>query len=145
MTDKFAEYYSSDEKIDELSEYVHQNYKLICTKMISEMRRNLCIKPDLENSEGYVSLQVSLMGRLFNEMIYSLAGTCQSFDLKLTDIVPANTFMILFDLLEEKNPLNGSIRKDVKIDLEGFKKYYTQNIDQLRSITEALPKDSEDK
>jgi hypothetical protein len=140
MTDKFAQYYDSEEKIQELSEYVHLNFKLIQTKMISEMRRKLDINPDMENSEGYVSLMVTLYGRMFNEVIYSLMGICQATSMKASEIIPTDTLIIFMDLWEGKNPLQGRIRNDVKEDLEGFKKYYLANIDELRKNIETLPK-----
>lgn len=140
MSDKFAEYYNTPEKIQELSEYVHLNFRLIQTKMLSEMRRKLDITPDLENTEGYVSLMLSLYGRMFNEMTYGLCGICQSSETKVSDIIPETTLKIFLDLWEGKNPLNGRLRTDVKDDLVGFKKYYLENIDELRSNKEALPK-----
>lgn len=140
MTDKFAKYYNTEERIQELSEYVHQNFKLIMTKMISEMRRKLDITPDMTNSDGYISLMVSLQGRMFNEMVYSLSGVSQSTKMKVRDIVPNTTLKIFLDLWEDKNPLNGRMRTDVKEDLEGFKKYYLENIDELRENKESLPK-----
>ncbi len=140
MVDKFAQYYSTEERIEELSEYVHLNFKVICTKMISEMRRELDITPDQENKDGYLSLQASIFGRMFNEMVYSMCGVCQCLRMKITEIVPALTLMIIFDLIEGKNPLKGAMRSDVKHDLKKFQKYYDENIDNLRSIVEALPK-----
>jgi len=139
MTDKFAEYYNTPEKIKELSEYVNLNFRLIWTKMLSEMRRKLDIKPNLENSEGYISLMMSLEGRLFNEMVYSLAGSCQSNKMKITEIIPPMTFLILFDFIEGKNPLNGKLRKDI-CSQEKFNEYYLEHINALREIVEALPK-----
>lgn len=140
MTDKFAEYYSSDEKIQELSEYVHQNFKLIMVKMTSEMRRKLDMSPDLKNSNGYFSLIASLQGRMFNEMVYSLCGLCQSVKLNFEDIIPALTIDILLRLMKNENPMNGMIRNDVKEDLEEFKKYYLKEIDDLRKNKNSLPK-----
>lgn len=139
--DKFAAYYNSEERIQELSEYVHQNFKLISTKMISEMRRMLDIEPNLTNSDGYVSLMVSLQGRMFNEMVYSIAGHCQYMGMSFTQIIPKTTIDILLNLIEGKNPLGGEPRTDVKHDLEGFKEYYKSQIDKLREVVEALPKD----
>jgi len=139
-TDKFAKYYSNEEKIKELSEYIHINFKLILSKMLSEMRRKHDITPDLINSDGYLSLMVSLHGRMFNEMVYSLAGISQSTKIKVSDIIPETTLKVFLDLYEGKNPLNGRMRTDVKEDLEGFKKYYLDNIDSLREVKEALPK-----
>ena len=78
MKDKFTEYYSTPEKIAELSEYVHLNFRVIMTKMQSEMRRKLDIEPNMENRDGYYSLMLSLQGRLFNEMVYSLVSVLQS-------------------------------------------------------------------
>ncbi len=141
MNDKFAAYYSNEKRIQELSDYVHENFKLIQTKMISEMRRKLDITPDMSNRDGYISLMVSLYGRMFNEMIYSLAGMSQSTNVKASEIVPETTLKVFLDLYEGKNPLNGRMRTDVKEDLEGFKKYYLENIDALREVKEALPKD----
>jgi hypothetical protein len=141
MTDKFAEYCKSKEHIEEISEYVHLNFKLILTKMVSETRRKLNITPDNKNSDGYISLQTSLFGRMFNEMVYSLAGMSQSTGLKVSEIIPEMTLKVFLDLYEGKNPLNGRIRTDVKEDLEGFRKYYLENIDELRSVQEALPKE----
>ncbi len=143
MKDKFSEYYNSEEKIKELSEYVHLNFKLIHTKMVSEMRRKLDIHPDLENSDGYVSLMVSLYGRMFNEMVYGLVGISQSQNVKVSEIIPHTTIKVFLDLYEGKNPLHGRLRTDVQEDLEGFKKYYLENIEQLREEKEALPKDKE--
>lgn len=141
MTDKFAQYFNSQEKIKELSEYVHLNFKLIQTKMLSEMRRKLDITPDLKNSDGYISLMVSLYGRMVNEIVYGLAGISQSTGTKVSEIIPNQTLKIFLDLYEGKNPLNGRIRTDVKDDLEGFKKYYLENIDEIRENKEALPKE----
>jgi|ERR1700679_812596 len=138
--DKFAEFYNDENKIEELSEYVHINFKLIHTKMLSEMRRKLELTPDMQNSDGYVSLMVSLYGKMFNEMVYSLAGISQATNTKVSDIIPATTLKVFLDLWEGKNPLEGRMRTDVKDDLEGFKKYYLENIDSLRQVSEALPK-----
>jgi len=143
--DKFAAYYNNEEKMKELSEYVHQNFKLIWTKMSSEMRRMLDIEPNMDNSDGYVSLMMSLQGRLFNEMIYSLSGSLQSLNMKFTEVVPHLTICVLFDLIEGRNPLNGRIRDDVKEDVDGFKKYYKSQIDGLRKAVEALPKNKDSK
>lgn len=140
MSDKFAEYYESENRQRELSQYVHENFKLIHTKMISEIRRMLDIEPDMNNRDGYVSLLVSLYGRMFNEMVYGMAGICQGCRMKASEIIPITTLNIFLDLMEGKNPLNGLPRDDVKNDVEGFKKYYLENIDQLRSVIEALPK-----
>lgn len=141
MSDKFAEYYlNKQDRIEELSEYVHINFKLIHTKMISEMRRKLEITPDMSNSDGYVSLTVSLYGRMFNELVYGLAGVSQSTKTPVNQIVPDTTLKILLDMWEGKNPLNGRMRSDVKDDIEGFKKYYLDHIDELRECKEALPK-----
>lgn len=139
--DKFANYYEGNEKrIQELSEYVHLNFKLIMTKMISEMRRKLDIEPDLLNKEGYVSLMASLQGRLFNEMVYALCGLCQSMKLNPVEVLPITTIQIFTDLMQGKNVLQGKLRDDITEDLPGFKKYYLEQIDELRKITEALPK-----
>lgn len=141
MEDKFEKYYSGNpEKIQELSEYVHMNFKLIHTKMLSEMRRKLDINPDMQNTEGYHSLMVSLFGRMFNELVYSLAGISQSTGAKVSDIIPDATIKVFLDLYEGKNPLNGRMRTDIKEDLEGFKAYYLAHIDDLREHKEALPK-----
>ncbi len=138
--DKFAQHYSSEEKIEEFSEYVHLNFKLIMTKMTSEIRRKLDINPDMQNSDGYVSLMVSLYVRMFNEMVYSLAGISQATNTPVNEIVPDTTLKILLDLWEGKNPLNGRLRTDVKENLAGFKRYYLEHIDELRENLEALPK-----
>lgn len=139
--DKFVKFYeNNEEKNSELSEYVHQNFKLIMTKMTSEMRRMLDIIPDLRNSDGYLSLILSLQGRMFNEMIYSLCGVCQSTNEKLINIISKKTLLIFLDLLQEKNVLNGLSRTDVPEDLENFKKYYMPQINELRKNIEALPK-----
>jgi len=140
MKDKFVEYYNSEEKIKQLSEYVHLNFKLIHTKMISEMRRKLDISQEMDNRDGYLSLIVSLYGRMFNELVYGLAGITQSTGAKTCDLIPKETLKVFLDLYEGKNPLNGRIRTDVKEDIEGFKKYYLENIGQLRDVKEALPK-----
>lgn len=137
--DKFAEYYNSEKRISELSEYVHMNFKLIQTKMVSELRRNLNITPDMQNTDGYVSLMVSLYGRMFNEMVYGLAGICQSTKVKAWEILPKTTILILFDLLEGKNPLGGRLRQDVSDDLAKFQSYYLKEIRSLRECIEALP------
>ncbi len=139
MTDKFAEYYSSEEKIKDLSQYVHENFKLIHTKMLSEMRRMLDITPDMQNSDGYVSLMVSLYGRMFNELVYGLAGIAQATKTPVNIIIPATTLKVFLDLYEGKNPLKGRMRTDVKEDIDAFKKYYLENIEQLREVKEALP------
>ncbi len=140
MKDKFIDYYDTDEKIRELSEYGHINFHLILTKMISEMRIKLNINPDMENTEGYVSLMVSLYGIMFNEIVYGLCGVCQTTSTKLPDIVPMLTLKILINLMEGKNPLNGSIRTDVKFTKEQMDHHYRENIDKLRQCIEALPK-----
>lgn len=51
------------------------------------------------------------------------------------------TIKVLLNLYEGKNPLEGRIRTDIKEDLDGFKKYYLENIDELRQSKEALPKE----
>ena len=138
--DKFVAYYNSPEKIEELSQYVHENFKLISTKMISEMRRKLDINPSMDNSDGYVSLMLSLQGRLFNEMVYSIAGACQSTGCKFVEMIPPITIEILFTLIKGENPLNGKMRTDITEDLTGFKVYYQSQIEYLRSVIAALPK-----
>ena len=140
MKDKFAEYYNSPEKIKELSEYVHLNFKLIQTKMISEMRRKLEIEPDLSNRDGYVSLMCSLYGRMFNEMVYGLCGICQSTSVNFDEMIPKETRLILLDLMSGRNPLKGNIRTDVPDDLKKFKEFYLENIEELRKNIGALPK-----
>lgn len=42
--------------------------------------------------------------------------------------------------MEGKNPLNGSIRTDVKFTKEQMDHHYRENIDKLRQCIEALPK-----
>ncbi len=137
--DKFAEYFKNQNRMQELSEYVHKNFHLIATKMISEMRRKLDIKPDLKNSEGYISLMVTLYGRMFNELVYSLCGICQTFNLELKDILPTDTIRIFKNLLEGKNELNGLLRKDVNPNKHEKEEYYLQHIDFIRKVEEALP------
>lgn len=143
MTDKFAEWQSNEDNIKDFSEYVHLNFKLIQTKMISEMRRKLEIELDheLRNTEGYVSLMVSLYGRMFNEMVYSMCGICQSTRTNFTQIVPPMTLTIVLDLMMGINPLGGEIRNDIPNDLDKFKKYYTKHVADLRKIVECLPKE----
>lgn len=140
MVDKFAEYYSPPEMQKELSQYVHENFKIILSKMISEMRRKLDITPDLQNTDGYVSLMVSLYGRMFNEMVYSLCGVCQSTNVNASDIIPSPTLDILISLLRGVNPLGGKIREDVRNEPDKFKKLYLECVDELREIKEGLPK-----
>jgi hypothetical protein len=137
--DKFASYYNTDEKIQEFSEYVHQNFKLIHVKMISELRKKLDITPDMQNSDGYLSLMNSIYGRMFNEFVYGLAGICQSTKTSVKDLIPDQTIRIFLNLYEGKNPLEGRMRTDVKADIEGFKKYYFENIDELKKNKDALP------
>lgn len=139
MKDKFTDYYSTPEKIEELSEYVHLNFRLIAVKMQSEMRRKLDIEPNLENRDGYVSLMVTLHGRLFNEMVYALCGLCQSFEMKFTDIIPENTVRILLELMANENPLKGKHREGM-ISEEAFNEYYLKEVNDLRKNFEALPK-----
>lgn len=143
MKDKFAEYFNTNERIEELSDYVHENFKIIMTKMISEMRRKLDIEAEMTNKDGYLSLMASLQGRLFNEMVYSLAGIIQSCRLDPTSVIPISTLDILISTLSGKNPLKGEIRTDVKNDPEKFKKLYFECIDELRSVKEGLPKEKE--
>jgi len=138
--DKFAEYFKNNpDKIEEFSEYVHINSKIIMTKMISEMRRELDISPDLSNSNGYVSLMVSLYGRLFNEMVYGLSGYCQTFKMKATEIIPVATIDILISLLKDENPLKGKPRRDVPDNKVKFEEMYLECIEELRAVKEALP------
>ncbi len=139
--DKFAEYYHNEENQRELSEYVHMNFKLIHTKMISELRRKLHITPDIKNSDGYLSLMVSLYGRMVNELVYGLAAISQSTNTPVSTIIPATTLKVFLDLYEGKNPLNGRMRSDVKEDLDAFKKYYLENIEDIRKVKEAIPKE----
>jgi len=142
MTDKFAEYCSSPEKIKELSDYVHLNFHLIQTKMVSEMRRKLDITPDLENTDGYGSLCISLYGRMFNELVYGLAGMCQTFNIKGHEVIPIMTAEILFMLLKGENPLGGKMRTDLQhISKEEKEAYYLANIEKIRAVREALPKE----
>ncbi len=140
MKDKFAEYYSTEERVKELSQYVHENFKIIQTKMISEMRRKLDIAPDYQNRDGYVSLMVSLYGRMFNEMVYGLAGFCNNPGIDGTQIISIHTIDILITLLKGESPLNGKIRTDVKNNPEAFKKMYLDCIEELREVKEGLPK-----
>lgn len=138
MTDKFVQYQSNQDNQRDFSEYVHLNFRLIWVKMLSEMRRKLDIHPDTQNIEGYTSLMVSIQGRLFNEMVYALAGTCQSHSLDARQIIPPATQRMILQLLNGKNPLNGKIRTDIA-SLEEFNKYYLDNVDELRDNKEALP------
>jgi hypothetical protein len=140
MKDKFADYYNTPERIDELSEYVHQNFCIIQTKMISEMRRKLDITADRDNIDGYSSLMISLYGRMFNEMVYGLCGFCQTYRMHPKQIVPIVTMKILLNLFEGQNPLNGLPRDDVKSNRDDFVNMYNDCIDDLRSVIEALPK-----
>ena len=140
MTDKFAEYYKSEERQADLSQYVHENFKIILSKMLSEMRRKLDIPPDMENTDGYVSLMVSLHGRMFNEMVYSLAGVCQATKMNASEIIPISSLDILISLLRGVNPLAGEIRNDIRNEPDKFKKLYLECIDELREIREGLPK-----
>lgn len=137
--DKFTKYYSDPEKVKEISEYVHLNFRLIMTKMVSEMRRKLDITPDIENTDGYISLMYALQGRLLNEMVYSMAAICQESGMKLTEILPPMTLIWILEMMKGVNPLNGALRQDM-VDLYTFKKYYMENIEELRENVEALPK-----
>jgi hypothetical protein len=140
MSDKFVKYYSNDEKIKELSEYVHQNFKMIMTKMASEMRRKLDIKPDMENSEGYQSLMYSLAGRMFNEMVYCLGGMSQSNGISVLEIVPVITWEVLFKMIEGNFKIDDVRESLILKNRKDFEKYYTTHIDELRKNIEALPK-----
>lgn len=42
--------------------------------------------------------------------------------------------------MKRNGQMKGRLRTDVKEDLEGFKKYYLENIESLREEKEALPK-----
>ncbi|SRR6266851_1203413 len=141
MINKFEEYYKdNDERSKQFSMYVHMNFRLILTKMLSEMRRKLDIVPDLESTEGYISLMVTLQVRLFNEMIYSLCETFQSTHIKAKLVIPEMTIKLFNDLLEDKIYL---IQEDSEvrfIDQDTFNKYYLENIDQLRKNQYYLPK-----
>ena len=137
--DKFTKYYSDPKKVEEMSEYVHLNFRLIMTKMVSEMRRKLDIAPDQKNTDGYMSLMASLQGRLMNEMVYSMAGLCQHLNMKLTDILPPMTLIWILEMMKGVNPLNGALRQEV-VDLDTFNRYYMENIEELRKDVEALPK-----
>jgi hypothetical protein len=138
--DKFAEYFKNNpDKIEDLSEYVHINMKIIMTKMTSEMRRELEIIPNHTNTEGYVSLMTSIYGRMFNEMIYGMSAFCQAYKLKATDIIPIATIDILIGLLKDSNPLKGEGRADVPDNLRKFEEMYVECIDELRAVKEALP------
>lgn len=139
MKDKFTSYYSNEKRIEELSDYVHLNFRLIMTKMQSEMRRKLDIEPNKTNEGGYYSLMCSLQGRLFNEMVYSLCGICQGLDMKFTDVIPENTVRILLELMANENPLKGKHREGM-VSQEAFNQYYLKEIDDLRKNLEALPK-----
>lgn len=139
--DKFVAYYNTPERLEELSDYVHLNFHLIQTKMVSEMRRKLNITPDLENSDGYGSLSASLYFRMFNEIMYGMAGMCQAFDLKFNEVVAPSTMEILFMLMKGENPLGGKLRTDLNhISQERRNTYYLTYIDELRKNLEALPK-----
>ncbi len=138
--DKFLEYYKDPERLQELSQYVHENFKLIQTKMMSEMRRKLDIDPSMDNSTGYLSLICTLYGRMVNEVVYALCALSQSCKVPGDQIIPQHSFKMLLDLYEGKNVLEGRLRTDVKEDIIGFRKYYLENIDELRSYAEALPK-----
>lgn len=140
MSDKFAQYQNTEEKRDQFSEYVHLNFRLIWVKMLSEMRRKLDITPNSKNEEGYSSLMVSIQGRLFNEMVYVLAGICQSLRLDAREILPPATQRIILQLLNGENPLNGEIVTEV-VSKEEFNKYYLANIDRLREDKSCLPKE----
>ena len=136
MIDKFASYYNTEEKVAELSEYVHINMKIIYTKMISEIRKKLDIEPELTNRDGYISLVVSLQGFIFNECVYSLAAICQSVDMKFDQIVPMRTLEILLSLLKGDDPLKGKPRDDVPHDKQKFHQEYMKCIKELRSHKE---------
>lgn len=135
----FLKYQDTEEKRDEFSEYVHLNFRLIMTKMQSEMRRKLDIEPCNNNENGYYDLLASLTGRTFNEMVYCLCGMLQAWDMKFNEIIPNAITLILLDLMAGINPLNGGLRKDV-VDLDVFNKYYMDHIAELRKHFEALPK-----
>jgi len=139
MTDKFANYCNTEERIKELSDYVHLNCKMIIVKMVSEMRRKLDIEPDRENKEGYVSLQLSIIGRMFNELVYALYAACHSHNMHFLDIVPRSTCAILMDLIQGKDTFDEGKLPDINKDLEKFNKYYLSQIDELRKNLEALP------
>ena len=139
MTNKFLEYYSTQDKIDEMSEYVHLNFRLISTKMLSEMRRKLDINPSKTNEEGYQSLMYSLQGRMFNEMVYLMCGYCQAGGMKLEEIIPVTTLKLLLDLMQGKNPLEEEWNKRI-VPLQKFNEFYLKEIDAIREHVEALPK-----
>lgn len=140
MTDKFAAYYNTEERIEELSQYVHENFKVIHTKMCSEMRRKLDLTADLQNTDGYVSLSVTLYARMFHELVYGLSGMCQCFKMEASQIISLPTLHVLLKLLQNENPLNGFPRSDIKHDPHWYEKYYEPVIDELRSVVEALPR-----
>ncbi len=139
MTDKFAYWAHKDKNEEAFSQYVHENVKIIITKMMSEMRRKLHLTPGHTNEDGYLSMLVSIQGRVFNECVYSLMAICQSLNMKLSDIVPLQTIGLIVDMMEGKNPLEGRIRSDVKEDKAKFQESYQECIDKLRACVEALP------
>lgn len=141
MTDKFVKYMSTEERMKDFSQYVHENMKIIHTKMLSEMRRKLDMgEPDMSNSNGYLSLMVSTYGRMFNEIVYGCCGICQSTKIHPREVINLQTLRMLVSLLEGKNPLNGLPRLDVNEDKENFQRLYLECIDDLRRVKEGLPK-----
>ena len=141
MTDKFLEYMNKPGEMENFSQYVHQNMKIINTKMLSEMRRKLEMgDPDMSNSNGYVSLMASLYGRMFSEMFYGMCGFCQALKCPASEMINIVTLSMLTSLLQGKNPLNGLPRSDVKEDKQEFERLYLECIDHLRKVTEALPR-----
>jgi hypothetical protein len=100
------EYYSTQEKASELTQYIHENYKLIMTKMLSEMRRKLDI--DTGTNE-YYTLMVGLMSRFFHEITMAMAGVCQSVGVQGSDFIHPDSLKIFLDVYEGKDVLNGRI------------------------------------
>lgn len=146
MTNKFTEYYSTEEKIAEMSEYVHFNYKMIMTKMQSETRRKLDIAPSGNNDEGYYDLMLSLSARMFNEMVYSACGICKSCDMKITDLLPPHTLILLLKLLKNEDAslseefINWAAKCGTAEEKHKFEEFYVKEIEEIRSNLEALPK-----
>jgi hypothetical protein len=97
---KFEEYFSNEEKIKEFIEYVHENFKFIYSKMISEMSHKLDIAQDVENSHLYVSLIRCLFNQMFDEFVCVLVSISESTKTPLSEMITKH-IKLLIDL--EKN------------------------------------------
>jgi hypothetical protein len=106
MKDKFAEYYSTPEHNKELYTFIHERIFIAIQLISEEISKKLDIKDKTSNSDGFVSLQMSIVVGMFIQSVQALCGSCKALQINGKDVVPKDALEALINLSQGKNLLD---------------------------------------